>query len=211
MNPSLLRCRAKGARHPDWRELYETQDPTTMPWYYPGLDPDLEAVLPSLTGNASFLDIGSGPGNQAAALAALGFRVTGTDISPAAVEAARAAYPGVRFVEDDIVRTTVADRFDYAFDRGCLHVLAPRDYPSYAASVHRLLAPGGLLFLKCFSDENPPRDFGPLAFSEAGIARVFRGALRVESVARTRYHGPRGLSPHALFVTLRRVARRAPG
>ena len=36
-----------------------------------------------------FLDVGSGPGTQAIALARRGFRVTATDLSVAAVEGAR--------------------------------------------------------------------------------------------------------------------------
>jgi len=76
---------------PDWEKLYQDQNVESMPWFNPDLDPDLDQALTKLnlhTGTA--LDLGTGPGTQAMALAARGFKVTGTDISSTAIEKAQA-------------------------------------------------------------------------------------------------------------------------
>jgi SAM-dependent methyltransferase len=69
---------------PSWEELYQKDTIERLPWYWPALDPDLEAAL-ARHGMASgrILDQGTGPGTQAIALAERGFTVTATDISAA--------------------------------------------------------------------------------------------------------------------------------
>jgi methylase of polypeptide subunit release factors len=70
--------------------LYREQKVESMPWFNPDLDPDLVLALNRLnlhTGTA--LDLGTGPGTQAIALAERGFKVTATDISATAVQQAQ--------------------------------------------------------------------------------------------------------------------------
>ena len=70
-----------------WEELYSSKDAESMPWFYDKLDPDLEKALVDLgIKEGRFLDVGTGPGTQAIALAKMGFHVTGTDISETAIE-----------------------------------------------------------------------------------------------------------------------------
>lgn len=98
---------------PDWDELYRTGEIEKLPWYWPSIDPDLDAALTNhaiVSGKA--LDIGTGPGTQAIALARRGFDVTATDVSPAALEyAARKAHETgahVTFARADILGGGVA-------------------------------------------------------------------------------------------------------
>ncbi len=58
---------------PSWEELYQKDTIERLPWYWPALDPDLEAAL-ARHGIASgrVLDQGTGPGTQAIALAERG-------------------------------------------------------------------------------------------------------------------------------------------
>ncbi len=62
---------------PDWETLYRDQPVETMPWFHAGLDPDLDRALKErkITRGA-VLDLGTGPGTQAIALAERGFAVT---------------------------------------------------------------------------------------------------------------------------------------
>ncbi|MGZ5491250.1 MAG: methyltransferase domain-containing protein [Nitrososphaeraceae archaeon] len=47
--------------------------------------------------------------------------------------------------------------FDYIFDRGCFHVFSGEDRPRYYNQIKRILKQKGILFLKCFSIDEPDR------------------------------------------------------
>jgi len=193
---------------PNWEELYRQSSTESMPWYYPELDPDLERGLAEqgiLQG--AVLDLGTGPGTQAIALAERGFEVTATDISEAAIakanERAAAHRIGVRFLVDDILASKLDRSFEAVFDRGCFHVLDPASHRDYVATVAALLAPGGFLFLKCFSDAEPGTQ-GPYRFRPEEIRGIFGAAFEVLSIVRTVYQGTLVPRPQALFCILRK-------
>jgi hypothetical protein len=58
------------------------------------------------------------------------------------------------------------------FDRGCFHVLPDNMRLKYIIEVNRLLKYHGLLFLKCFTN-NEPRQENPYKFSEDEIRDLF--------------------------------------
>ena len=122
-----------------------------------------------------FLDLGTGPATQAIWLVKRGFSVIGSDLSEAAINRARKVYASekkVNFIADDIVNTKLkSNEFDYIFDRGCFHVLSPRDRKEYINKITRILKDNGILFLKCFSDKEPMKE-GPYKFS-LGELRVY--------------------------------------
>jgi SAM-dependent methyltransferase len=192
---------------PDWDTLYRTHPGEEMPWHYPDLDPDVARALDTQrieSGRA--LDVGTGTGTQAIALAARGFDVTGTDISPAAAAAAaqRAAERNARarFLADDVLSSRLADRFDLILDRGCFHVLAPERRPDYVRAMADRLAPAGHLFLKCFADDEPEGS-GPHRFSPDDIRTLFAPTFEVVDITRTVYQGTLERAPRALFCILR--------
>lgn len=88
------------------------------------------------------LDLCCGHGIVARALAAAGADVIGVDFSPAMLEIARSAVPGVRFVEGDAMALPFEDaRFDaVTIGFGIPHVPDP---PAAMAEVRRVLKPGG--------------------------------------------------------------------
>ncbi|MGK3999109.1 class I SAM-dependent methyltransferase [Sorangium sp. So ce1024] len=192
---------------PDWQELYRSTPAESMPWYHEGLDPDLERALEQRQiARGRALDLGAGPGTQALALAERGFDVTGSDLSHAAVEqaAARAAqrHLAARFVQDDILDSKLDGPFDVVLDRGCFHVLPPERRAEYVRTLKRLVAPGGHLFLKCFSVQEP-FDQGPYRFTPADLREIFGADFEVLSAEETVYHGPREPPPRALFAVLK--------
>jgi len=118
------------------------------------------------------LDIGTGPGHDAVFLIQHGFNVIGIDISPTAVILARgnASNAGLFgfFQQGDIRQIPVEDRFvDFAYDRGCFHVLAPEDRPKAVEEAHRVLKRGGLYLLRVFSEKEPAGD-PSLQFNRGG-------------------------------------------
>lgn len=69
----------------------------------------IDAMVPR---GSSILDAGCGPGRVGARLAALGHRVTGVDVDPVLIEAARADHPGPEWVVGDLTDLDLATRFD---------------------------------------------------------------------------------------------------
>ncbi len=185
-----------------------------MPWFHPGLDPDLRRALESMgIASGRALDLGTGPGTQAIALAERGFAVTATDISATAIAKARrrARKKGlaIEFCEDDILRSTIEERFDLVLDRGCFHVLAPRDRTRYIRAVAPLVAPGGHLFLKCFSHRET-REEGPYRFTPAQVRELFGSRFSILSIEETVYQGTLDPLPKALFCVLEKPRGRRP-
>jgi 2-polyprenyl-3-methyl-5-hydroxy-6-metoxy-1,4-benzoquinol methylase len=189
---------------PSWEEIYKSQPVEDMPWFCRELDFDLVAELArrKLTGG-TFLDIGTGPGTQAIALAHLGFTVTGTDLSPAAIQRAQELQTPVTFVTDDVVHTQLRGPFNFIFDRGCFHVLDPEDRASYVRTVKSLLAPGGILFLKCFSLLETNIVDGPYRFTPDELRAIFEPHFNIESMIESEFQGTLNPNPKALFAVMK--------
>jgi len=188
---------------PNWENLYQEQAVESMPWFHLELDPDVEKTLNQLnltTGTA--LDIGTGPGTQAMALAARGFQVTATDLSQTAIQKAaeKSQEKGLNidWQQDDVLNSKLAGEFDLILDRGCFHVLPPERRQDYVSLVHKLLKPKGYLFLKCFSHLET-RENGPYRFTPEEISEIFSSKLQVISVEETVLSGNLESPPLALF------------
>jgi cyclopropane fatty-acyl-phospholipid synthase-like methyltransferase len=193
---------------PSWEELYRVERAEGLPWYHPTLDSDFErAIAGRLAPGARVIDLGTGPGTQAIELAKRGFRVVATDLSPSALEGAkaRAAEAGVtiELVADDVVSTRVRGPFDAVFDRGCFHTLDPDQRATYVASVSGLLGDEGLLFLKCFSHEQPGTE-GPHRFHPHALRAIFEPSFELLSLEPAVFQGNFIPYPRALFAVMRR-------
>ncbi len=192
----------------NWNDLYKNQPVESMPWYFRELDHDLEKALKDLKiMDGEALDLGTGPGTQAMALARLGFKVTGTDISEAAVEQAgkkaQEEKLEIQFVQDDILKSRLKGPFDFVLDRGCFHVLAKEDRSNYIQTVHKLLKPSGYFFLKTFSAKEPGSE-GPYRFTPEEIENLFHPLFKVHSIHDTVFKGNRKPEPRALFSILQK-------
>ena len=182
-----------------------------MPWYNENLDSDLEEELECIKiFKGRTLDLGTGPATQAKQLAKRGLKVTGSDVSEAAIDKARGLYVNnnnnkdieINFIVDDILNSKIKDKmFDYVFDRGCFHVLPIDKRPVYIKETKRMLDDLGLLFLKCFSIKEP-RQEGPYKYSGDGIRKFFRNDFIIMSVKDTVYQGTLDPLPRALFVVM---------
>ena len=202
---------ARPATLDDWESVYQATPAEQLPWYRETLDPDIERALVAhelRVGTA--LDLGTGPGTQAVALAQRGFEVTGTDVADAALsqasERARRAEVRVSFRWDDIIDTRLTGPFDLVVDRGCFHVIALHRRCEYVVAVHRLLATGGHLLLKTFSNLEPGSD-GPYRYTPTELRSYFVGLMDIVDVSRTVFQGTRVPEPHALFAVLRKAGR----
>jgi cyclopropane fatty-acyl-phospholipid synthase-like methyltransferase len=108
----------------------------------------------------SVLDVGCGTGEHALYLAERGHDVLGVDLSPRAIELARAKARerglGAEFRVWDSLRVDELGRTsDTAIDIGMFHTLGDEERPIYAEALRRALVPGGRCFLLCWSERNP--------------------------------------------------------
>jgi 2-polyprenyl-3-methyl-5-hydroxy-6-metoxy-1,4-benzoquinol methylase len=193
-------------RFRDWEDRYREEEIESMPWFHPDIDPDIDRILRRLDlQGGAVLDLGSGPGTQAIAIARRGFRVTGTDISDTAVmkariRAEREKIP-VEFIRDDILESRLEGPYDLVLDRGCFHVLDPDHRSHYRDIVFGLTRPGGHLILKCFSYREPG-DEGPYRFTPQMIEMSLVPPFLLRSLEETAFMGNRQPPPHALLCLL---------
>jgi cyclopropane fatty-acyl-phospholipid synthase-like methyltransferase len=138
-----------------------------------------------LTGRV--LDSGCGTGEQALLAASRGADATGVDLSPAAIEQARAKAASrglqVRFeVGDALDLGGLGLSADVIIDSGIFHVFSDEDRPRYVASLASVLRPGGTVYLMCFSDRQPG-DWGPRRIRQDELRAAFSDGWTVESIA----------------------------
>lgn len=191
-----------------WERLYRSSNIEQLPWYTTTLDPDVESALGVHPVRGRILDLGTGPGTHAVALAGKGYQVIATDISPTAIRKAQLLAKkhdaDIDFRVDNILKTALGDGLvDAIVDRGTFHVLPPEARPFYVAAVRRVLRPRGLLFLKTFSDKEPSEG-GPYKLSPGELRAYFRDGFDVLSIEDTVFQGSLDPSPRALFATFRR-------
>jgi SAM-dependent methyltransferase len=166
----------------DWNEHYASG---YMPWDSDEPDPALVATVEAGTIPAGrTLEVGCGTGTNTLWLAAHGFDALGVDVSPLAIERARAKMGdnagACRFEVVDFLENPPVGPFDFVFDRGCFHVFdAPEVRARFAALVARVLAPGGVWLSLIGSTEGAPRDTGPPRRSARDIASAVEPALEI--------------------------------
>ncbi len=203
---ALMPTRAETPR-PDaafWDGVY-AHPPSQLPWHSPTVDPDLAAVLKQ--GRGRLLDLGCGLGTVAIAAARLGYQVTASDVSPVALDAARAAAGelAIDFVADDFLRSTLDGPFDVIVDRAVLHTLPTAAHDRYLRQLARLLSPGARLLLKVHSDPDQTRTLGTTCFDLPRLTALLAPELQIESCLESSLPGALDPAPRALCVVARRA------
>jgi SAM-dependent methyltransferase len=151
---------------------------------------------------------GCGRGWEVAYLAERGYRVTGIDFAPEAIDAARerlaAAGAKAELIQADLFDLPKATEaaFDLVLEQTCFCAIEPARRPDYVAAAHRLLAPGGRLiglFYACKGEGGPPFTTGP-----EEVRALFADRFEIRSLALTTNSHPRRLGEEWLGVLLRR-------
>ena len=127
--------------------------------------------------------------------------VVATDLASAALETARAVDSPVIWLQDDITDTRLRSAFAVVVDRACLHVLPSESAASYAASVAKLVAPGGALIIKAFAEDLR----GATGYTAERVGALLGRDFVLESEAASTLPGPVDAPAARLFVLRRRV------
>jgi len=178
-----------------------------MPWTVNELDPDLaEYINKNNLNQGTFLDLGTGAGTQAVELAKLGFTVTATDLVKYAFENTAAKVNNVDFIEDNILDTRLNKKFDYIFDRGCLHALGKENYETYVRQVKKILKDDGILLLKYATNDNKhlTKDVLKYYYSEDELYDFINSNFIIDEIKTTFYQQNSDYTPmKAIFAVLR--------
>jgi len=176
--------------HPPWNERYASGEP--LPWDTGTPDPTLiEMVESRAISPGRTLEVGCGTGTNAIYLAEHGFDVVGVDVSPLAVEKARAKAEGrARFETGDFLSAPApGGPFQFVFDRGCFHVFDDAAAQArFAANVAAQLVEGGLWLSLIGSTEGPPRDSGPPRRSARDVMNAVEPALEILQLRSTEFN-----------------------
>ncbi|HET6859618.1 MAG TPA: class I SAM-dependent methyltransferase [Streptomyces sp.] len=106
-------------------------------------------------GGGQVADLGCGPGHITAHLDELGLPAFGVDASPAMIELARQAYPGLRFDVGSMAALNIADGvLGGVLSRWSIIHTPPQQLPVILAEFHRVLAPGGHLLIGFSASED---------------------------------------------------------
>lgn len=99
-------------------------------------------------GGGQAADLGCGPGHVTAHLDELGLEAFGVDASPAMIELARQAHPGLRFEVGSMTAPDIADgALDGVLSRWSVIHTPPQELPAIVKEFQRVLAPGGHLLI----------------------------------------------------------------
>ncbi|MEY9211349.1 methyltransferase domain-containing protein [Thermobifida halotolerans] len=147
----------------------------------------VRGLLDRLPAGARVLDLGCGTGVPTSRqLAAAGYRVTGTDISPTMIDLARRNVPEADFAVADIMDLDADQRYDAVVAFFSLLVLPRARIPEALAAIHRALVPGGWF---CLSMVEADIDDVPIHFlgNQVHVSGYLRDELRtvVESAGFT--------------------------
>ncbi len=180
----------------DWELRYQTGD---MPWDKgepsPGLVDFLSSGRALPTGRV--LVPGCGCGHDVRAWAKHGFRATGLDLAPTAVQMAQAQTPSsiadlAEFVEGDFLNNSPGEPFDWLFEHTLYCAIDPDRRNAYREAARRWLRPGGYFLAVHYlipDTEGPP--FGT-TFGEV-LARFSNDFQLLESWVPRSYANRHGL------------------
>ncbi|MFJ7214314.1 class I SAM-dependent methyltransferase [Amycolatopsis sp. NPDC098790] len=154
-----------------------------VPWTRGAPNADLADWVEPGEGRRALV-VGSALGDDAELLSAAGWAVTGFDVAPAAVEAARARFPesGVDYVVADLLKPP--GEWHQAFDLvvEIINIQAmPREFRAAAiTSLAGFLAPGGTMLVSEVAEENvAPEPGPPWPFSRKEIESVAQDGVKL--------------------------------
>ncbi len=138
-----------------WDSFYEDRT-KRIPFFVDKPDENLVAyVEQTQLPLTRVLELGSGPGRNALYLAERGSQVDAIDLAQSSIdwanERANERQLNVRFRQGNLFELSIEDgAYDFVYDSGCFHHIAPHRRHDYIRVVTDALRPGGCFALTCF-------------------------------------------------------------
>jgi ubiquinone/menaquinone biosynthesis C-methylase UbiE len=159
-----------------WEKAFESGEYKHWEFSYPS--PEFVALTAAGVPRkgARVLDVGCGGGVDAIFMAHCGFRVTGIDISAAALGIARKrakkAHVKVDWQRGNVLELPINNEsIDFITDRGLFHLIEDPVRPAYSAELYRVLKNGGRALIRGASKESGHNQFNPVR--EEAIGKYF--------------------------------------
>jgi len=136
-----------------------------IPWNKTQADYFQKLLDAGKLGSGKALDLGCGVGTKSIALAKKGFKVTGIDIAPTAIQHARnkARKTGVdiKFIAANATNPSFLknEKFDFVLDWACLHCIPKTKRKKYVDGIVKHTKKGSKFLLRCFSKHDVDKEF----------------------------------------------------
>lgn len=163
-----------------WNDFYDTFQ--NIPFFVNKPDENLVHYFEkNMINPGKVLEIGCGAGRNAIYLAKNGCSVVGVDISDKALKWAQRRMNeenvNIEFVCANIFELDYEQNsFDFIYDSGCFHHIAPHRRVSYIDMIDKLLKPGGY-FALCSFEENGAYGGSAMTDEEVYLKRSLEGGL----------------------------------
>ena len=138
-----------------WEDFYSDRE-KEIPFFVNKPDENLvEYFEKKLFKRGKVLEFGCGPGRNAIYFAEKGCLVDAVDLSQKSIqwatERANEKNVNVNFICDNIFNLQIEEGiYDYVYDTGCFHHIAPHRRMNYIDLVNKALKPGGYFSINCF-------------------------------------------------------------
>ncbi len=172
-------------------QLFEQMYQGQAPWDTGRPQPAIVKLAEKGQIGGSVLDVGCGTGENLLYLATRGHEVLGLDFVPLAIERAKAkaAQRGINahfIVGNALELKKLGRKFDTVIDCGLFHTFADEERPAFIKGLGDVLGHGGVLYILCFSDEEPGTE-GPRRISQREIRDSFQGGWTVQQIEPTQF------------------------
>jgi 2-polyprenyl-3-methyl-5-hydroxy-6-metoxy-1,4-benzoquinol methylase len=174
--------------------------PADLLWHSEEPSPFLIKTIQERKSVGTALDLGCGAGVFSVYMAKAGYRVTGVDFIPKALEMAEqhATENNVKinWIRADLLNWNSDTKFDIILDSGCFHTIS--DSTKFKQQILSWLSPGGSFVLGHFGKRNffDWRPIGPIRRSRLTLEKLFAPELKLEAYeARVQGNVPMPIGP----------------
>lgn len=202
-------------RRAHWDKAYQSKGEAGVSWFEDAPAVSLDLIRRHVTiATASLIDIGGGASRLVDVLLDEGMKsVTVLDLSPAALDAARARLglraDAVHWVAADVTAWRPDRTYDIWHDRAAFHFLtAVEDQQAYVRVLAQALKDGGKAVIGTFAPDGPEKCSGlPVARYDAESLQAVLGAqFKLVATRRHQHTTPWGSAQKFQFSTFEKVA-----
>lgn len=201
-------------RRAHWDEAYQSKGEAGVSWFEDAPAVSLDLIRRYVTiATASLIDIGGGASRLVDVLLDEGMKsVTVLDLSPAALDAARARLglraDAVHWVAADVTAWQPDRTYDIWHDRAAFHFLIDaNDRAAYIERLTAAVAPGGYAVIATFAPDGPERCSGlpVVRYDPAALAEVIGPSFRLVEHVKHQHTTPWNSTQAFQFSVLQRV------